>query len=174
MAALQVNILFSKEKVKILYLEAGKDFIDLLMALLRMPTASLLRLLSNAGMTTKKPVGIFNVFSSAENLDSSYMKVDKSFVVSPSPPEGTQVRLLGFVKETLTFMVTDNLEFYPSSTIKSISLLNTLGVKSMADLESCETTVSQDHALALVQAALTSSTALNDVFGSLLTVSRRK
>ncbi|CAI5952727.1 unnamed protein product [Closterium sp. NIES-64] len=80
----------------------------------------------------------------------------------------------GFVKETLTFMVTDNLEFYPSSTIKSISLLNTLGVKSMADLESCETTVTQDHALALVQAALTSTTALNDVFGSLLTVSRRK
>ncbi|CAI5481994.1 unnamed protein product [Closterium sp. Yama58-4] len=80
----------------------------------------------------------------------------------------------GFVKETLTFMVTDNLEFYPSSTIKSISLLNTLGVKSMADLESCETTVTKDHALALVQAAMTSTTALNDVFGSLLTVSRRK
>ncbi|CAI7797438.1 unnamed protein product [Closterium sp. NIES-53] len=207
----------------------------------------------------------FFVESSAEQLDSSYLKVEKSFVVDQSPPEETLVHLLGwqekvkhsterseyftcstanhwylsigsgakcgscarvmtqsiqpdqgyavngsrptrvlhaiagsygtgcgynmnnyftivdnranylggFVKEALTFMVTDGLEFYPSSTIKSINLLNTQGVKSMADLESCETTVTKDHALALVQAALTSSTSLNDVFGSLI-VNRKK
>ncbi|GJP36401.1 hypothetical protein CLOM_g20912 [Closterium sp. NIES-68] len=270
MASMKVDILFSKEKGQILYLEAGKDFIDLLMALLRMPTANMIRLLTEGGITAKRSVGIFNVFSSADKLDRSYMKVDKSFVVNPSPPEGTQVHLLGwqevrqqpasggyftcstsnhlyvalgpgakcgscgrimtqnieprhgytlnesatlytcycrsylansetscdccgnymdqqltlvpvvaeqlsggFVKETLTFMVTDNLEFFPSSTIKSISLLNTLGVKSMADLESYETTVTKDHALALVQAALTSTSALNDVFGSLVATRKK-
>ncbi|CAI5526222.1 unnamed protein product [Closterium sp. Naga37s-1] len=65
-------------------------------------------------------------------------------------------------------MVTDDLEFFPSSTIKSIKALSSMGVKTMADLESYEINVTKDQALALVQAALASSTALNDVFGSVI------
>ncbi|CAI5952725.1 unnamed protein product [Closterium sp. NIES-64] len=260
---MKVNVLFSKESNKILYLEVGKDFIDLLMSLLRMPTANLLKLLMESGIRIKGRLGILNIFSSADKLDDSYMKVDKDKILNPSPLErSSQLCLLGrpekrgyftcptgacewsvslvsgtscrrcaqpmsrelklcrggavdssqtlytcrslhrvgnvycfhcpdcgsqmtnsltlvgsgtgaqmsggFVKEAVTFMVTDDLEFFPSSTIKSIHLLNSLGVKSMSDLESFETTVTRDHALALVQAALTSTSALNDVFGKVL------
>ncbi|CAI5458975.1 unnamed protein product [Closterium sp. Yama58-4] len=262
-AAMKVNVLFRKESNKILYLEAGKDFIDLLMSLLRMPTANLLKLLMESGIRIKGRLGILNIFSSADKIDESYMKVDKDKILNPSPLEGSsQLCLLGrpgkkgyftcgtgscewsvslmsgtscpgceepmsrelklcrggavdssqtlytcgnlhrvgnvynfrcpdcssymntvltvvgsgggaqmsggFVKDAVTFMVTDDLEFFPSSTIKSIHLLNKLGVKSMSDLESFETTVTRDHALALVQAALTSTSALNDVFGKVI------
>ncbi|CAI5457531.1 unnamed protein product [Closterium sp. Yama58-4] len=260
---MKVIVLFSKAQGQVLYLEAGKDFVDLLMSLLRMPTASLLKLLKETGNLNRgRKVGIFNVFTSADKLDRSYMKVEKDVLLDPSPTElSSQLRFLrcqeapiyytcptaehwsislvpgvkcgsceqimtqtvkqidgetvnasqalytcaqrhrvgntatsvcpdcaaaldkpvtradndqspghpgGFVKETVTFMVTDDLEFFPSSTIKSIKALSSMGVKSMSDLESYEINVTKDQALALVQAALASSTALNDVFGSVV------
>jgi len=64
-------------------------------------------------------------------------------------PESLAPRLLseapaitaGYVKENTTFMVTDDLEIYPTSTIKSIVLLNKLKVKNMSDLDSIEIAV---------------------------------
>ncbi|CAI5482020.1 unnamed protein product [Closterium sp. Yama58-4] len=261
---MKVIVLFSKAQAQVLYLEAGKDFVDLLMSLLRMPTASLLKLLKETGNLNRgRKVGIFNVFTSADKLDRSYMKVEKDVLLNPSQTElSSQLRFLrcqddavyyytcptaehwsisllpgvkctsceqimpqavkqidgetvnafqalytcaqrhrvgntntsvcpdcsaafdkpvtracndqllghpgGFVKETVTFMVTDDLEFFPSSTIKSIKALSSMGVKSMSDLESYEINVTKDQALALVQAELASSTALNDVFGSVV------
>lgn len=47
----------------------------------------------------------------------------------------------GYVKENTTFMITDDMEIYPTSTIKSIVLLNKLKVENMSDLDSLEITV---------------------------------
>jgi hypothetical protein len=47
----------------------------------------------------------------------------------------------GYVKENTTFMITDDLEIYATSTIKSIMLLNKLKVENMSDLDSLEITV---------------------------------
>lgn len=72
----------------------------------------------------------------------------------------------GYVKETVTFMITDELEISPASTITSINLLNKLSVKDVADLEERTARVGPTEALDLLGAALVSTTALNDVFGS--------
>ena len=48
----------------------------------------------------------------------------------------------GFVRENITYMVTDNLEVMPSTTIRSIKVLNTLRVATLADLESTDSIVS--------------------------------
>ncbi len=47
----------------------------------------------------------------------------------------------GYVKENTTFMITDDMEIYATSTIKSIVLLNKLKVENMSDLHSLEITV---------------------------------
>lgn len=49
-----------------------------------------------------------------------------------------KVAKTGFVKKNLTFIVTDDLEVSPASTIKSIHLLNNLKVTNMTELESVE------------------------------------
>jgi hypothetical protein len=64
-------------------------------------------------------------------------------------PESLAPRLLseapaitaGYVKENTTFMITDDMEIYPTSTIKSIVLLNKLKVENMSDLDNIEIAV---------------------------------
>jgi hypothetical protein len=61
-------------------------------------------------------------------------------------PESLDPRLLseaaairaGYVKANTTFMITDDMEIYPTSTIKSIVLLNKLKVENMSDLDNIE------------------------------------
>ncbi len=47
----------------------------------------------------------------------------------------------GYVKENTTFMITDDIEIFATSAIKSIVLLNKLKVQNMSDLDSLEITV---------------------------------
>ena len=47
----------------------------------------------------------------------------------------------GFVRENITYMVTDNLEVMASTTIRSIQILNRLKVATLADLESTDISV---------------------------------
>eukprot|EP01018_Ginkgo_biloba_P010429 Gb_20162 [translate_table: standard] len=70
----------------------------------------------------------------------------------------------GYVKETVTFIITDDLSISPASTITSIALLNKLDVRDLADLEERNVTVGFNEALDLLAAAMVSKTALNDVF----------
>ena len=47
----------------------------------------------------------------------------------------------GFVRENITYTVTDNLEVMPSTTIRSIKVVDTLKVATLADLESTDSIV---------------------------------
>eukprot|EP01018_Ginkgo_biloba_P010155 Gb_20221 [translate_table: standard] len=70
----------------------------------------------------------------------------------------------GYVKETATFIITDDLSISPSTTITSIALLNKLNVRDLADLEEQNVVVGFNEALELLTAAMVSKTALNEVF----------
>lgn len=59
----------------------------------------------------------------------------------------------GFVRENITYMVTDNLEVMPSTTIRSIRVLNLLRVASLTDMESTDI----DLGITQVNVQLTSS-----------------
>ncbi|KAH9309710.1 hypothetical protein KI387_037621, partial [Taxus chinensis] len=71
----------------------------------------------------------------------------------------------GYVKETVTFIITDDLKVMPSSTIASITLLNRLNISDLSQLEERSAEVGPKQALALLFASLCSTTPLNDVFG---------
>lgn len=62
-------------------------------------------------------------------------------VVSSATAQKT-VPKKGYVKKNLTYIVTDDLELLPTSTIKCIDVMNKMSVESMADLESKEITIS--------------------------------
>ncbi|KAL5712652.1 hypothetical protein ACHQM5_014800 [Ranunculus cassubicifolius] len=69
----------------------------------------------------------------------------------------------GFVKGPAIFMVTDDLEVEPFSTISSISFINKLGVP-LSDLEERSAHVDEQEALSIIKALLTTKAALTTVF----------
>ncbi|KAL5712658.1 hypothetical protein ACHQM5_014806 [Ranunculus cassubicifolius] len=70
----------------------------------------------------------------------------------------------GFIKESMAFMVTDDLVVQPHSQISSISHLNQHGVP-FNDLEERSVTVGELEALSILKALLTCKTVLTSVFG---------
>ncbi|KAF3433773.1 hypothetical protein FNV43_RR24876 [Rhamnella rubrinervis] len=70
----------------------------------------------------------------------------------------------GFVKGVVTYMVMDDLEVTPMSTISSIALLNKFNVKEIGALQEMRVSIGMDEGLKLLKASLQSKTVLTDVF----------
>jgi len=70
-------------------------------------------------------------------------------VVSSATAQKT-VPKKGYVKKNLTYIVTDDLELLPTSTIRCIDVINKMNVESMADLESKEITISHTQVQILI------------------------
>lgn len=70
----------------------------------------------------------------------------------------------GFVKGVVTYMVMDNLEVRPMSTISSITLLNKFNIKDVTGLEEKVVKLGMDEAVKLLRASLQSENVLTDVF----------
>ncbi|CAL4958229.1 unnamed protein product [Urochloa decumbens] len=71
----------------------------------------------------------------------------------------------GFVQGIVTYVVTDNLTVTPMSAVSaSITLLNTLSVKDVGDLQEKTVQLGYNEGLAILKASLQSKTVLTDVF----------
>ncbi|WCJ19527.1 hypothetical protein M5689_001813 [Euphorbia peplus] len=70
----------------------------------------------------------------------------------------------GFVKGVVTYMVMDNLEVKPLSTISSIVLINSLNIRDLSCLEEMVVPVGLIQALKLLRASLESKNVLTSVF----------
>lgn len=71
---LSLKLLVDKKANKVLFAEAGKDFVDFLFTLLSLPVGTVIRLITNATM-----VGcIGNLYWSIENLDQTYMQPNQN------------------------------------------------------------------------------------------------
>eukprot|EP00253_Pinus_taeda_P023528 PITA_23528 len=228
--SMDLKLLVNQKTGRVVYAEAGKDFVDLLFAFLVLPTGAIIRILREHGTASfQKNVGsISNVYNSLHKLNATYMTADKSillkphldssaavngfpllqyfttprdFYVCPNATHGygkhqistqagqkctcgqeikTQVVLdnnlskpsssansgspAGYVKGAVTFMITDDLNIFPISTITSITLLSRLYVKDPSELKEMTVTVGPDQVLELLGASMVSKNALNDVF----------
>lgn len=72
----------------------------------------------------------------------------------------------GFLRDATTFIITDCLDIFPSTTMRSISILNDLGIEKLSSLASMDVALDKEKVIRLLVAANTSKTALNDVFGA--------
>ncbi|XP_042511716.1 uncharacterized protein LOC122086837 [Macadamia integrifolia] len=237
---MSLKILLDKSRNKVLFAESGKDFVDVLFSLLRLPVSTIVRLLTPAKTTT---CCIGNVYSSVDNLDKLYLQpnVDKSQLLQPKISSlGNEMQMLlmqsdceemkpsyyccpkrmdlmsscwnyvsnvkgascggcgekmmaemsfvegqgsstvgngggcsvggdageggGYVNEVMTYMITDDLEVKPMSTISSIALLNRYDVKNVGALEDRVVHFRRKKVLDLLRASLQSKSVLTDVF----------
>ncbi|GLT50894.1 hypothetical protein SLA2020_243490 [Shorea laevis] len=84
--------------------------------------------------------------------------------VKPSKKQCPSWEEVGFVKGVVTYIVMDNLEVKPISTISSISMLNKFNIEEVSSLEERVVDVGKDRGLKLLKASLQSKTALTDEF----------
>ncbi|CAL1406844.1 unnamed protein product [Linum trigynum] len=109
-----LKLLVDKKSHKVLFGEAGKEFVDFLFTILSLPLGTVTRLLSKKYMYAVELVA-----SPAKNNEAGW-----------SGEEGG-----GFVKGVMTYMVMDDLEVKPMSTICSITLLNKFNIQEVGALE---------------------------------------
>ncbi|CAI0467691.1 unnamed protein product [Linum tenue] len=230
-----LKLLINKKTNKVLFAEAGKDFVDFLFTLLSFPLGTVIKLLSKNRM-----VGCLgNLYQSIEELGDAFFqpKIGKATVLNPkipfrpsgstlllsdggedgigsttrkfylcpsyhknvadnprakcpqcsskmrlefsflkAPPAGVNSEEGGFVKGVITYMVMDNLEVKPMSTISSITMLNKFNVQEVGALEEKVIELGMDEVtlsvfplalfmgLNLLKASLQSQTVLTNVF----------
>ncbi|XP_059458473.1 uncharacterized protein LOC132188080 [Corylus avellana] len=88
----------------------------------------------------------------------SYVEFPPTDIKASSSGEG------GYVKGVISYMVMDNLEVKPMSTISSITLLTKFNVRDLGAVEEKVVDLGMGEVLCLLKASLQSKTVLTDVF----------
>ncbi|KAL5734791.1 hypothetical protein ACOSP7_032652 [Xanthoceras sorbifolium] len=95
------------------------------------------------------------------------MGLEMSYVAPPTANNGGSGGGMverGFVKGVVTYMVMDDLEVKPMSTISSITLLNKFNVKDVGALDEKDVEFGLDEVLKLLKASMECKTVLTSVF----------
>ncbi|GMP63511.1 hypothetical protein CsSME_00025163 [Camellia sinensis var. sinensis] len=69
-----LKLLIDTKAHKVLFAEAGKDFVDFLFNILSLPVGTVVRLLANTSMIGS----LGNLYESVENLNETYMQSNQS------------------------------------------------------------------------------------------------
>ncbi|XP_022856429.1 uncharacterized protein LOC111377533 [Olea europaea var. sylvestris] len=88
----RLKLLIDTKGKRVLFAEAGKDFVDFIFHVLALPLATVIRLLGKQEM-----VGCLgNLYDSIENLSDSYIQVgqNKNILLKPMPPTSVPILLL--------------------------------------------------------------------------------
>ncbi|KAK8671689.1 hypothetical protein V6N13_038276 [Hibiscus sabdariffa] len=213
---LSLKLLIDSKSNKVLFAEAGKDFVDFLFNLLSLPVGTVVKLLKTNSMVGS----LGKLYESVENLSETYMQpnqkkdsllnpkasasasgvplllaydvagkvymcrhyhrhvADVPRTVCPQCKElmSTEVPIVapdlrggeasdgGFVKGVVTYMVMDDLEVKPMSTISCITILNRFNVKEVGALQEKVVNLGMDEGLKLLKSSLKSKAVLTSVF----------
>ncbi|MBA0665259.1 hypothetical protein Goklo_005146 [Gossypium klotzschianum] len=204
---------------RLLFAEAGKDFVDFLFSIMLLPVGTVIRIIGKQGTGC-----IGNIYDSIENLGNSYMLSENITDIlfktqafnygvykpglwsslSPSiytkfyrcsnykPKEGCSKYMangfswcpscykqmdldftfvnfrdkvgVGFVKESVTYTITDDLAVRPMSAKSIFTLLNHLNIKDAGDLEEKVIAVGANEGVELLRASMQTKTVLTAVF----------
>ncbi|KAM2202414.1 hypothetical protein ACFX1R_002128 [Malus domestica] len=225
-----LKLLIDTKGQRVLFAEAGKDFVDFLLTILSLPLGTVIRLLSKDGMVGS----LGKLYGSVESLSSTYMQAhfnkesllkpkatatidvgadvlqmltiddssaEKSIygcrncccnysgwpivvtddpkatcprcrlsITSPatfvhrSSAERTTSGERGYVKGVVTYMITDDLEVKPLSSISCITMLNRFNVKDVGALEEKEVHLTMEEGVKLLRVSLQSNLVLTTVF----------
>ncbi|KAK0592709.1 hypothetical protein LWI29_024071 [Acer saccharum] len=212
-----LKLLIDTKGQRVLFAEAGKDFVDFLFYLLSLPEegdvgclTDLYQSLENLNETYMQPnqnkISMLNPKSSLNSNGLPLMLSDNhdqstagkfylcgyynhvSDVYNSICPCGSGYRMTkvltfvnssaaansstgttaavegGFVKGVVTYMVMDNLEVKPMSTISSIALLNEFNVQNVRSLKEKIVVLGVDEGMKLLKASLECKTVLSSIF----------
>ncbi|KAL6277305.1 hypothetical protein ACE6H2_020906 [Prunus campanulata] len=219
-----LKLLIDTARNKVLFAEAGKDFVDFLFTLLSLPAGTIIRLLSKEAMVGS----LGKLYESVETLNDEYLQPDlnKDALLKPKEPVAAGPNILGlstdvksdarkiymcsnsrshgyvaedpkakcpscnyslsaaatyvaspttavqttysgkvgYVKGLVTYMIMDDLEVKPLSTISCITLLSRFSVKDVGVLEEKVVNLGMDEGVKLLKAALQTKSVLTHVF----------
>ncbi|CAN1234178.1 hypothetical protein LINPERPRIM_LOCUS4139 [Linum perenne] len=217
-----LKLLIDKQTRKLVYGEAGKEFVDFLLTILSLPLGTVTMLLSKNNMVGCL-ASLGSLYQSIENLNDTYIIQSKSSILNPealySPTKNTTllstdgltgirqfytcsntkttIRMTedsraicpdcnkpmdikieyhdaansktggqegGFVKGAVIYMIMDNLEVKPMSTVSIVATLNKFNIKDVGALEEKVIRVSSVEGMKILKASLTTDAVLSTVF----------
>ncbi|KAK9913405.1 hypothetical protein M0R45_037223 [Rubus argutus] len=147
-----VNLKLMIDK-KPLFAEAGKDFVDFLFTLLSLPVGTVIRLLSKDANNESNAKKFYMYVSSCKTYPYTHSVSDDPKAICPQchcpisnpasfvAPAAAATTLetsgqgRGYVRGVAMYMIMDDLEVKPTSTISSITLFNNFNVKDVGTFE---------------------------------------
>ncbi|KAK9683407.1 hypothetical protein RND81_10G138600 [Saponaria officinalis] len=220
---MSLKLLVDTTSNKVLFAEAGKDFVDFLFHIMSLPVGTIVKLIGLKGMVGS----VADLYKSISSLDNAYLQenIAKDAVLNPKSNVSVPLLLLnespkpvittlyrcsgshysscsahnvtddpnrtcpscrgrmntsvtylraveanssstanGYVKGVMTYMVMDNLEVKPSSTISAITLLNKSHVKDIGSLVEKEVQIGLNEGVEILKASLETKAVLSTVF----------
>ncbi|XP_074289843.1 uncharacterized protein LOC141615351 [Silene latifolia] len=202
---LSLTLVIDSKANKVLFAEAGKDFVDFLFHILSLPFGTAVKLLNQSGTACS----ISSLYKSVESLSSEYFQanVNKDVLLKPNANAVVNIPLLelndvpattasrkiytcgscveywshepssicpdceeeiqtqltyvpppntttgGYVKEGIIFMVMDNLEVKPLSTMSGISVMDKFNIKDYSSLVEKKVQLGFTEGLAMLKAS---------------------
>ncbi|MCH85602.1 DUF674 family protein, partial [Trifolium medium] len=195
MLQVPLKLLVNKETNKVLFAEAGKDFVDILFSFLTLPLGTIARLLPKESNMESGIGSLNSIYQSVENLNVDYFKTlaCKEMLLNPRNASGGYCSTIkfniddseptkyfmcsklgdlqsdkvcdGFVKDSPTFIVTDDLTVLPNSMDTSFGLLKRFGIKSTSSVKEMNINITErSQMLDLLKYCLLSKSPLTDLF----------
>ncbi|WJX82036.1 hypothetical protein P8452_64847 [Trifolium repens] len=215
----RIKVLVDKEKSKVLFAEAAKDFVDVLCSFLTLPLGTIARLVAaESNIEAVKFGSISSLYQSVANLDEQCLwnQTCKEMLLRPRNSMDGYCRKLklnideteclpyffcedntckvnnrncvgffrnqkcicgkllnairpltlttedGFVKETMTFIISDDLFVMPNLLGTSINLLQKLGVNDINTFDKQTVIIGKKEVIDLLKLSLISKTPLSD------------
>ncbi|KAI9127743.1 hypothetical protein K1719_000736 [Acacia pycnantha] len=164
-----LKLLIDTNPERVLFAEASKEFIDFLFNLFRLPLGTVTTLLTKDGMVGS----LGKLYGSIEKLSDDYMmnpEKDKDILLKPSAPSISGYLLHasdgqeGFVKGVITYIVMDDLEVCPMSTISAITMMSKFNVQDITSLQEKVVELGMEEGIKLLKASLQCKNVLTSVF----------
>ncbi|PNX90985.1 hypothetical protein L195_g047114, partial [Trifolium pratense] len=171
-----LKVMVDKVRNKVVYAEAGKDFVDVLFSFLTLPMGTIARLVATeSNIEAVKFGSISSLYQSVSDLDQQYLcsPISKEMLLKPRiSMDGLNTMVVhtsnlilvenGFVNEIATFIILDDLSVLPNDLGKSLCLLQINGINDIADIERKTLLISNKEVIDLLKLSLLSKTPLTD------------
>ncbi|WVZ08466.1 hypothetical protein V8G54_021812 [Vigna mungo] len=208
---ISLKLMVMKERNKVVFAEAGKDFVDVLFSLFTLPLGTIVRLVREESNIQPIKVGsLTSLYQSVENLDKEFLSTDscKQMILRPKnlmesyckslklkiddtePTEyfvcnnlarmssiqkpdlnkhkrislGSSYIFDGFVNDSATFMITDDLRVVPNSLNIFFDLFKNCGIESMSAVNEMTVTITKNQVIDLLKSCLISTITLTSMF----------
>ncbi|XP_027351312.1 uncharacterized protein LOC113862424 [Abrus precatorius] len=172
-----LKLMVTKERNKVLFAEAGKDFVDVLFSFLTLPLGTIIRLVSKESNMQPIEVGsLSSLYQSVENLNKKYLCTDtcKEMLLRPRNSMEAYCKDLKlniddtayrFVRmSNATFMITDDLNILPMSLETTFSLFKNSGIENMSQVNEMTVNVTKKQVVNILKSCMLSESILTDLF----------
>ncbi|XP_074352068.1 uncharacterized protein LOC141691229 [Apium graveolens] len=190
---MSLKLIVDRNAKRVIFGEAGKEFVDFLFNFLSLPVGRVVKLLSKDKMVGS----LGKIYESIEAMQANYMEpnvknigdtdgcclsymssnpeaicptcnecmdFELTNVQGPGKEAAKVEKGTGYVKGLVTYMVMDDLIVKPMSTVSSITLLSTFKVKDLGSLETVEVLIGKEEAGDMLKASFLTDKVLTLLF----------